>query len=171
MNALDVALGTAMALIVAAAMEPWARVLHGRVWHHRLWGVHRSHHEPRAGRLERNDALSFLHAPIAAGLVVTGCQLHGLTSAILVGMGVGMTLFGVGYVIVHDGFVHGRMPVRALSRFRFLRRVRGAHLAHHRTGGPPYGLFLGPRELMRHRARHARGGGPIAPSPTDRARS
>lgn len=58
-----------VALVVAVAMDFWAAILHGRLWHARLWPVHRSHHEPPsgAGRLEANDALSLLHAPIAIG--------------------------------------------------------------------------------------------------------
>lgn len=156
MSGLEVMSGLLVAFVVAALMEPWARVLHGRIWHHSLWGVHRSHHEPRTGRFERNDALSFLHAPIAAGLVIAGCQLRGLTAAVLVGAGVGMTLFGVGYVLVHDGLVHERIPMRWLLRWRFFRRVRGAHLLHHRTGGVPFGLFLGPQELGIRRAARER---------------
>lgn len=147
----ELAVGVLVALVAAALMEPWARFLHGRVWHYMLWSVHRSHHEPRRGRFEKNDALSFLHAPIAAGLIVAGCQGTGLLRAVIVGAGVGMTLFGIGYVFVHDGLVHERLPARALLRLRFFRRVRGAHLVHHRTGGVPFGLFLGPRELAQHR--------------------
>lgn len=154
------ALGASVALVTAALMEPWARVLHGRVWHHRLWSVHRSHHTRRRGRFEANDALSALHAPIAAGLVMIGCNLHGWSAAVALGIGVGMTLFGIAYVIVHDGLVHGRLPVAFLARFGPLRRIRDAHAVHHARGGVPYGLFLGPRELKRSpRARSER---PIA---------
>lgn len=142
----------AVALAVAAAMEPWARLLHGRVWHHRLWSVHRSHHTRRRGRFEKNDALSALHAPIAAALVMLGCNMHGVAAAALVGAGAGMTAFGLAYVVVHDGLVHGRLPVAFLARVPYLRRVRDAHAVHHARGRAPYGLFLGPRELARERA-------------------
>ena len=72
----EVAGAIAAAVVAAAAMELWARFLHGRVWHHGLWNVHRSHHEPRVGRFERNDALSLLHAPVAAPLAscAAGCS-------------------------------------------------------------------------------------------------
>jgi beta-carotene 3-hydroxylase len=154
---LDIVVFVVVTLLVAAAMEPWARVLHGRIWHRWLWRVHRSHHEPREGRFELNDALSFLHAPIAAGLVVWGCQLSGVWRAMTVGIGAGMTLFGVAYVLVHDGLVHERLSIPVLMRFRFFRRVRGAHLVHHRSGGVPYGLFLGPSELAQARPRNRLG--------------
>ncbi len=149
----DVAVLLVVTLVTAAAMEPWARILHGRIWHSVLWNMHRSHHELRLGRFERNDALSFLHAPIAAGLVVVGCQLEGTARAAIIGVGAGMTLFGFAYVLVHDGLVHERLSIPFLMRFRFFRSVRGAHLVHHRHGGAPYGLFLGPSELAKSRSR------------------
>ncbi len=142
-----VLLGFAVALPVAAAMEPWARVLHGQVWHRALWRVHRSHHSQRNGRFEANDALSAAHAPIAAALVMIGCNLHGPAAAITIGIGAGMTAFGLSYLVVHDGLVHGRLPVSFLARFAWLRRIRNAHRIHHARGEAPYGFFLGPREL------------------------
>lgn len=169
---LDVIAGALVAILVAMLMEPWARLLHGKVWHRWLFSVHRSHHEPRLGRFERNDALSILHAPIAIVLIAVGCQLQGLVRALLVGAGAGMTLFGLGYFIVHDGLVHERLPVSRLLRSRIFRRIRGAHLVHHRTGGPPFGLFLGFRELRRfQRARSAQAQHPSAPSGSARAPS
>lgn len=159
------ALWVTVAAVTAVLMDVWAAVLHGAVWHGVLWRVHRSHHEPR-GRLEANDALSLLHAPIAIALVLYGCRAApGLGRELAFGVGVGMTIFGVAYVIVHDGLVHGRLPVGFLERSAYLRSVARAHRAHHRRrsgGAAPYGLFLGPHELRarsrlkrRHRSRPA----------------
>lgn len=164
-----VLLAVAVALPVCAAMEPWARILHGRVWHHALWRIHRSHHSHRRGRFEANDALSAAHAPIAAALVMIGCNLHGPLAAITIGVGAGMTAFGIAYVIVHDGLVHGRLPVAFLARFAVLRRIQSAHRVHHARGAAPYGLFLGPRELTR--APRARAAPPSAPRTSDRERA
>ncbi len=160
-------MGAAVALVVAVAMEPWARLLHGRVWHRSLWGIHRSHHSRRRGRFERNDMLSAAHAPVAAALVMAGCNLHGPAAAACIGVGVGMTSFGLAYVVVHDGFVHGRLPVRFLARVAWLRRIRDAHAVHHARGAAPYGFFLGARELTQ--TPRARGGPPSARRPSARA--
>lgn len=160
------AIGAVVAVVVGASMEPWARFLHGRVWHHGLWAIHRSHHTRRVGRFEANDLLSALHAPIAAGLVMIGCNMHGLAAAIAIGTGAGMTAFGLAYVVVHDGLVHGRLPVAFLARSRWLRRMRNAHAVHHARGGAPFGLFLGPRELTRtSRRRDGRPSEPHRPAP------
>lgn len=148
-------------LVALAAMEPWARVLHGSVWHGALYSIHRSHHTKRVGRFERNDALSGLHAPIAIALVMTGCNVSGWLGGALIGSGAGMTVFGLAYVLVHDGLVHRRLPLGRMGTWLvqrpYVRRVRDAHRIHHATGEAPFGLFLGPYELTKApRARAAR---------------
>jgi beta-carotene 3-hydroxylase len=147
----SVAIWIAVAFPVAATMELWAALLHGRVWHGVLWGVHRSHHRRRAGHFESNDLLSALHAPIAIALILYGCLGEpGALREVAFGAGLGMTLFGLAYVLVHDGLVHGRLPVGFLARVGYFARIRDAHLTHHTRGGrEPFGLFLGPRELAR----------------------
>jgi beta-carotene 3-hydroxylase len=147
-----------VAMLVAAAMEPWAALLHGRVWHRWLWTVHRSHHRRRTGGFERNDLLSALHAPLAIAAVLYGCAgPAGWPREVIYGVGVGMSAFGAAYLIAHDGLVHGRWPVRPLLRLGYFRRIVRAHRKHHRgAGGPPYGLFLGPWELARHRVTRRR---------------
>jgi beta-carotene 3-hydroxylase len=158
----SIAIWIVVALAAAAAMEGWAALLHGRVWHHALWGVHSSHHRRRRGLFESNDALSFLHAPIAITLILYGCLgAPGVLRDVAFGAGIGMTIFGFAYVIVHDGLVHGRLPVSKLARIPYFARVRDAHLVHHQKAGPPFGLFLGPLELAREE--------PAAPTPIDKA--
>ena len=167
-----------VALVTAALMELWAGLLHGRFWHRVLWPVHRSHHRKRLGRFEANDALSILHAPIAIALILYGCMAApGPLREVAFGAGIGMTLFGLAYLLVHDGFVHGRLPVQVFGRIPFFSRVRDAHRVHHSRGRrEPYGFFLGPQELERARrasAAHAtapgRAQGPSARAPLGRS--
>ena len=90
-------------------------------------------------------------------LILYGCVgTPGPLREIAFGLGLGMTAFGLAYMIVHDGLVHGRLPVAWLGRVAFLRRVHEAHLKHHEKGGPPFGLFLGPQERARFEARMRR---------------
>lgn len=146
-----------VALVVAVAMDVWAALLHGNVWHGWLWAIHRSHHAPHPGsgprpRLEANDALSLLHAPLAIALIVVGCVAEPTVGReIAFGAGVGMSAFGLGYLIVHDGLCHGRLPVGFLLRLRMVRGIVRAHRVHHTgtAGGAPFGFFFGVRELER----------------------
>lgn len=147
-------------------MEVWSLVMHRWLWHGPLWWGHRSHHareldgpasEPTApegwrarlfARLERNDLFAVVHALIAAPMVYVGLRDQ---LPVMAGLGFGMTAFGACYALVHDGLVHGRLPVAFLARVPWLRRVRNAHLAHHGKDPhrAPYGLFLGPWEVRR----------------------
>ncbi len=178
------------ALVVAVAMDLWAALLHGKVWHGWLWSIHRSHHAPlppgrQRARLEANDALSLLHAPLAIALIVRGCVAAPTVARELAfGAGVGMSAFGLGYLVVHDGLCHGRLPVGFLLRLRVIRGIVRAHRVHHTgsSGGAPFGFFFGVRELERRararalatdeRARDAEApptGGPHAEPPRDLA--
>ena len=124
-------------------------LVHGRLWHRRLWWGHRSHHEPRPGYFELNDVFAVFHAGLAIFLIVYGFEA-GPGHDLMIASGFGMTTFGISYFIVHDGFIHGRLPVEFLAKFSYLRRVRNAHKVHHRRDhAAPYGLFLGEWELRR----------------------
>lgn len=169
-----------VAVVAAMAMDFWAALLHGRVWHAWLWAIHRSHHDPRphGAHFEANDGLSMLHAPLAIALIVYGCRAApGIAREIAFGIGIGMTLFGFGYLIVHDGLVHGRFPVRSLLRVRYFRGVVRAHRVHHAgvAGGAPYGLFFGRWELARatriRRGRPSTGRAPGSSVPRSRRRA
>ncbi|KAK8266728.1 hypothetical protein V6Z12_D12G265300 [Gossypium hirsutum] len=63
--------------------------------------------------------------------------------------GLGITVFGMAYMFVHDGLVHRRFPVGPIANVPYLRKVAAAHQIHHadKFDGVPYGLFLGPQEL------------------------
>ncbi|PNX54910.1 beta-carotene hydroxylase, partial [Trifolium pratense] len=63
--------------------------------------------------------------------------------------GLGITVFGMAYMFVHDGLVHKRFSVGPIANVPYFRRVAAAHKLHHsdKFDGVPYGLFLGPKEL------------------------
>lgn len=41
--------------------------------------------------------------------------------------GLGITIFGMAYMFVHDGLVHRRFPVGPIADVPYLRRVAAAH--------------------------------------------
>ena len=142
-------------VLVAIFMEFWAMFLHGVLWHGPWWLTHKSHHTVREGLFEFNDIFALFHALVATGLIIYGCEAPPTLSAHLcVATGFGMTTFGMAYFVVHDGFIHERLPIQFLSKFGFFRRLRNAHRVHHkRDHEHPYGLFLGEYELKWHRRR------------------
>ncbi|URE23094.1 Fatty acid hydroxylase superfamily [Musa troglodytarum] len=72
---------------------------------------------------------------------------RGLLPGLCFGAGLGITLFGMAYMFVHDGLVHRRFPVGPIANVPYFRRVAAAHQIHHmdKFDGVPYGLFLGPK--------------------------
>ncbi len=160
MSVFEIGATAALAVLVALAMEPWSRFVHGRIWHGPLYGIHRSHHPgPEVGKrwLEFNDVFSLVHAaPAAAALYFGWAVFTGPAAVVAVGVGLGLVAYGLAYMVVHDGLVHGRLPVGFLGRWRYFRRLRAAHEVHHRRGGAPFGLFLGPAELRRLRRTQAK---------------
>lgn len=133
---------------LAVSMEWWARFLHGTIWHGPLYSMHEDHHVETPGYFERNDLFAVGHAAIAIPLMLYGCAGHeGMLKEIAFAVSLGMTAFGVAYAVVHDGLVHGRLPVGFLRRSAWIRRIEAAHKVHHRDGKAPYGLFAGPSEV------------------------
>lgn len=132
-------------------MEAWARYAHRALWHDYEpgWALHKSHHEPRVGPFEANDVFAVMNAVPAMGLCLYGFLTPTLAGSLCFGAGLGITLFGISYMFVHDGLVHKRFPVGPIARLPAMRRVVAAHKLHHseKYGGVPWGLFLGPQEL------------------------
>ncbi|CAN8230529.1 unnamed protein product [Cochlearia groenlandica] len=143
-------LGTfALSVGAAVGMEFWARWAHRALWHASLWNMHESHHKPREGAFELNDVFAIINAVPAIGLLYYGFYNKGLLPGLCFGAGLGITVFGIAYMFVHDGLVHKRFPVGPIADVPYFRKVAAAHQLHHtdKFNGVPYGLFLGPKEL------------------------
>ncbi|CAL9782591.1 unnamed protein product [Musa acuminata subsp. burmannicoides] len=139
----------ALSVGAAVGMEFWARWAHRALWHASLWNMHESHHRPRDGPFELNDVFAIINAVPAISLMAYGFLNRGLLPGLCFGAGLGITLFGMAYMFVHDGLVHRRFPVGPIANVPYFRRVAAAHKIHHmdKFDGVPYGLFLGPKEL------------------------
>ncbi|XP_047973807.1 beta-carotene hydroxylase 2, chloroplastic-like [Salvia hispanica] len=139
------------ALVVGAVvgMEMWARWAHRALWHDSLWHMHKSHHRPREGPFELNDVFAIINAVPAISLMYYGFFNKGLIPGLCFGAGLGITVFGMAYMFVHDGLVHKRFPVGPIADVPYLRKIAAAHQIHHsdKYDGVPFGLFLGPEEL------------------------
>lgn len=134
-------------LVVVATVgctEILATLVHRHVMHGFGWGWHRSHHEPRTGRLEKNDLYAVAFAALACALMVLDGGRHGSTYWV----GIGMTAYGVLYFFVHDWVTHQRWPWRRTPRRGYLKRLVQAHRLHHavpgRDGAVSFGFLYAP---------------------------
>ena len=130
----------------AVFMEGVAWFTHKYVMHGFLWVWHEDHHRPRGLGFQKNDLFAVFFSLIAIGFFLAGhlLRLVPLTSA-----GIGITLYGIGYVLFHDIMFHKRLRgIRIPARTSYLKGIVHAHVVHHRgagrTGGTSFGFLYAP---------------------------
>ena len=127
-------------------MEPVAYLTHRFVMHGRLGAWHRSHHQVRTKTFEANDLYPVVGAALSIVMIALGTGVGSLRA--LAWVGAGITLYGAGYLFVHDLYIHRRIS-SFTWRCRPLDHVREAHRIHHLWAGEPYGFLfpIVPKEL------------------------
>lgn len=137
-----VSLWSAIGIAVAAfvLMEPITALTHRFVMHGVGRSLHRSHHQPTGSRFERNDLFPVMFASLVLLGMWAGFNVDGL--AVLVPAGVGVTLYGATYALVHDGWIHHRFGRVGNHRNGMLDRLAAAHRVHHVGNGAPYGMLV-----------------------------
>uniref|UniRef100_A0A2P2K3S4 beta-carotene 3-hydroxylase n=1 Tax=Rhizophora mucronata TaxID=61149 RepID=A0A2P2K3S4_RHIMU len=123
----------ALSVGAAVGMEFWARWAHKALWHASLWHMHESHHRPREGPFELNDVFAIINAVPAIALLSYGFFNKGLFPGLCFGAGLGITVYGMAYMFVHDGLVHKRFPVGPIANVPYFRRVASAHQVNYST--------------------------------------
>lgn len=112
-------------------MEVKAWLTHKYVLHGFLWKLHQSHHTPQKSFFEWND-LFFAYYGVLAML----CFVFGKGEwAFLSWIGVGISLYGFVYFVVHDLFIHRRLKIFGKTGNVYLRALDIAHKVHHKTRG------------------------------------
>ncbi len=122
-------------LIVIATfffMEFMAWATHKYVMHGFLWVLHKDHHEPHDHIFEKNDAF-FLIFAIPSWLCIMFGMMNGNDFRLFIGIGI--AVYGFAYFLVHDVFIHQRLPLFKKSDNWYLRAIRKAHKVHHKTLG------------------------------------
>ncbi len=111
-------------------MEAIAWLTHKYIMHKVLWNLHRDHHlKDHEGFFERNDFFFLIFA--IPGIICLALGVLYKSSATL-SIGVGITLYGVAYFLVHDVFIHQRFSIFRKTDNRYLKAIRRAHKVHHK---------------------------------------
>ena len=129
-------LGLAIGVAAFVAMEGVSYAAHRWVMHGNGIVWHASHHRPATARLERNDLF-----PAVFSVVGFGLFLAALAWPVLRPVAIGVTAYGLAYLVVHEVFIHRRIDV-PLPRWRYFAWLRRSHALHHRYGAEPYGMLL-----------------------------
>jgi beta-carotene 3-hydroxylase len=145
-------------LVGLVGMEVVAYLTHKYLMHGPLWFLHKSHHVPHEGHLEKNDWFGIFFALPSIGLIYLGT--HGYPPLLWIGLG--MAAYGAFYFGFHDIIVHRRIPsgIRPKSP-AYVKRLIQAHHIHHwtkeRDGAVSFGfLYAPPIEKLRAQLRETR---------------
>ena len=130
-------------------MEGTAWFTHKYIMHGFLWSWHKSHHEPRKGVFELNDLFAVVFGSIGAGLIIWGSFYMDWKFYI----GLGISLYGVAYFLVHDVFVHQRVKILKSTKYNYFKAMRFAHKVHHKTttkhGAEAFGFLFVPNKYLK----------------------
>lgn len=137
-------------------MEFMAWSMHKYVMHGLGWYFHRDHHQHEPGFFEKNDVF-FLIFAIPSWLFIMFGMMAGNDWRVWVGLGI--AIYGLAYFLVHDVFIHQRLPWFKRTDNVYFRAIRKAHKVHHKhlgkEKGECFGMLLVPmkyfKEAMRAR--------------------
>ncbi len=131
-------------------MEGIAWGLHKYVMHGFMWNMHKDHHIPHNKKFQRNDFFALVFG-IPSWLLIMFGIMGGCDYRLY--MGIGVTLYGICYVIIHDGLIHQRFKIFRNTKNPYLLALLKGHWAHHKHDGSKnynrykdicYGMLLVP---------------------------
>lgn len=132
----------AIALIGAfLSMELVAWFAHKYIMHGLLWILHKDHHKKESkGFFEHNDFFFLIFA--IPGII---CLFLGMNQGFnfVFWIGLGITLYGMCYFIVHDIFIHQRFKWLRNTDNVYFRAIRRAHKVHHKHINKEHGECFG----------------------------
>ena len=129
-------------LIVLATfwfMEFMAWFTHKFLMHGWLWRLHKDHHQKEPGFFEKNDSFFLIFAIPSIYCYITGSLYHDFRLYI----GIGISLYGLAYFIVHDIIIHQRFKIFSRLNNRYIMAIRRAHKMHHKHLGKEHGENFG----------------------------
>ncbi len=137
-------------------MEFMAWFMHKYVMHGLGWYFHKDHHQHEPGFFEKNDVF-FLIFAVPSWLFIMFGMMGGNDWRVFVGLGI--AVYGLAYFLVHDVFIHQRLPWFKRTDNVYFRAIRKAHKVHHKhlgkEDGECFGMLLVPmkyfKEAMRSR--------------------
>lgn len=143
---MDVLISFLIVLGVSILMEAVAWAEHKYLMHGFLWVLHEDHHRASKGFFEKNDLFALIFAVPSFLLIFLGLK-NGVWP--LPEIGVGLALYGAGYVLFHDILFHRRFRLfPARPKTAYLQAIINAHRLHHRNnrkeGGISFGFLYAP---------------------------
>lgn len=133
-------------------------IMHGFLWqwhkdhHHNDSYNHTTDHFKAKHGFEKNDLFFLIYAVPAFVLIFAGLYFHLIK---LIFIGIGISLYGITYFIIHDVFIHQRIRVPFLIKNQpaYLKALLKAHYAHHQPNDRQdfnnFGLLIFPLRFFK----------------------
>lgn len=123
-------------------MEFVAWSSHKYVMHGAMWKIHKDHHQKNMNRFfEINDFFFPIFALPGIVFIFVGYN-YGM-DAPWFWLGLGISLYGLAYSMVHDVIIHQRIKILRNWDNVYVRAIRKAHKVHHKHLGKEDGENFG----------------------------
>ena len=136
---------------VFVLMECVTWLTHRFIMHGLLWYLHEDHHQPSKSFFEKNDLFFVIFAIPSMILIWTGTSNPELRYLLFIGLGI--TLYGFAYFVVHEIIIHQRFKLFTRSSNFYVRAIRKAHKVHHKhlgkEDGECFGMLYVPMKYFR----------------------
>ena len=131
-------------------MELVAWATHKYLMHGFLWFLHKDHHQiDHTKTLQKNDWFFMIFAIPGSALII----LNSVDLSFGFFIGLGITLYGFAYFIVHEIFIHQRIKILKHTNSSYLKGIRRAHKIHHKNlqkeEGSCFGMLFVPRKYLK----------------------
>ncbi|MBX9850356.1 MAG: sterol desaturase family protein [Cytophagaceae bacterium] len=127
---MEIIFNTLIVLAAFISMEGVAWLTHKYIMHGFLWCLHKDHHKKESsGFFEHNDFFFLIFALPGINALYFGMRNQ---HNYLFWIGVGITLYGLAYFLIHDIFIHQRFKIFRNSDNLYFKAIRRAHKTHHK---------------------------------------
>ncbi len=134
-------MGAIITIITFFSMEAVAWLAHKFLMHGLLWNLHEDHHKKNpTSFFEKNDYFFVIFA--VPGILCLALGLYTSLNALLF-VGLGITIYGFAYFMVHDIFIHQRFKIFRNADNFYFKAIRRAHKMHHKHLGKEDGECFG----------------------------
>ena len=137
-------------LVAYIGMEGVAWLAHKYLMHGAFWFLHDDHHTKDPNRfLEKNDWFFVLFATPGIILIMWGIESGWDFKFFL---GIGIAAYGFTYFVVHEIFIHQRLPYFRRTNSLYWGAIRRAHRKHHiskvKEDGECFGMLYVPKRFF-----------------------
>lgn len=137
-------------IITFLFMEFTAWFTHKYVMHGFLWNLHLDHHQIDHDKvLQKNDYFFLIFAVPAVAFIILGST----NSNLFFWIGIGISVYGFAYFIVHEVIIHQRIKIFKKLNNKYIRAIKRAHQTHHKNrnkeNGESFGMLIVAKKFFR----------------------